>query len=344
MPKTPSIFNFLLLLPFLFQSSLTGIIPQTSSNNVVSIQMDRINYKKCGVINVGGQNVTLTFATGLSDFWIVKEKQSESLLKPLNKLVEIKDAGIKGPLVNSQVSISNVKITNVPLVVFTSKPAAYSSSLANIGGLLGLSSDPNTKSPLQYLTQNLPKPILTFYTKSNGKLQIASQNEQDVGFITFGGEDNTNCGEYSYAPLIKTSDWSVNVQCVKVGDTECAGTKNKTMTILDDELLMLAPQQVVEQIAKIMKLKPFGGDEDNSGMYVFPQGSCEAKNIAKLPTITITVGDPDDCEKQAIINITPRQYLQYVGLYTGGPQYKIVSELDTPKVYYILPDGWMGAP
>jgi len=60
----------------------------------------------------------------------------------------------------------------VPLVVFTSKPAAYSSSLANIGGLLGLSSDPNTKSPLQYLTQNLKSPILTFYTKSNGKLQM----------------------------------------------------------------------------------------------------------------------------------------------------------------------------
>jgi len=110
MPKTPSIFNFLLLLPFLFQSSLTGIIPQTSSNNVVSIQMDRINYKKCGMLNIGGQNVTLTFATGLSDFWIVKEKQSESLLKPLNKLVEIKDAGIKGPLVNSQVSVSFLKI------------------------------------------------------------------------------------------------------------------------------------------------------------------------------------------------------------------------------------------
>uniref|UniRef100_A0A915N3E8 Peptidase A1 domain-containing protein n=1 Tax=Meloidogyne javanica TaxID=6303 RepID=A0A915N3E8_MELJA len=275
--------------------------------------MDRINYKKCGVLNVGGQNVTLTLATGLADFWIVKEKQSESLLKPLNKLVEIKDAGIKGPLVNSQVKISNVKVQNVPLVVFTSKPAAYSSSLANIGGLLGLSSDPNTKSPLQYLTQNLKNPILTFYTKSNGKLEIASQNEKDVGLITFGEEDNTNCKEFSYAPLAKTSDWSVNVQCVKVEDTECAGTKNKTMTILDDELLMLAPQQVVEEIAKIMKLKPFGGDEDNSGMYIFPQGSCEAKNIAKLPTIAITVGDPDDCEKQATISITPKQYLQYVG-------------------------------
>uniref|UniRef100_A0A915NL62 Peptidase A1 domain-containing protein n=1 Tax=Meloidogyne floridensis TaxID=298350 RepID=A0A915NL62_9BILA len=254
--------------------------------------------------------VTLTFATGLSDFWIVKEKQSESLLKPLNKLVEIKDAGIKGPLVNSQVKISNVKVQNVPLVVFNSKPAAYSSSLANIGGLLGLSSDPNTKSPLQYLTQNLKNPILTFYTKSNGKLQIASQNEKNVGQITFGGEDNTNCGEFSYAPLAKTTDWSVNVQCVKVGDTECAATKNKTMTILDDELFMLAPQQVVEGIAKIMKLKPFGG-EDN-GIYVFPEGSCDAKNIAKLPTITITVGDPDDCEKQATISITPKQYLQYV--------------------------------
>jgi len=113
------------------------------------------------------------------------------------------------------------------------------------------------------------------------------------------------------------------------------------MTILDDELLMLAPQQVVEEIAKIMKLKPFGGDEDNSGMYIFPQGSCEAKNIAKLPTIAITVGDPDDCEKQATISITPKQYLQYVGLYTGGPRYKIVTELILPQfkltlVGYIL--------
>jgi len=160
-------------------------------------------------------------------------------------------------------------------------------------------------------------------------LLSASQNEKDVGLITFGEEDNTNCKEFSYAPLAKTSDWSVDVQCVKVGDTECAGTK-KTMTILDDELLMLAPQQVVEEIAKIMKLKPFGGDEDNSGMYVFPQGSCEAKNIAKLPTITITVGE-DDCEKQATISITPKQYLQYVGLYTGGPRYKIVTELILPQ-------------
>ncbi|CAK5112776.1 unnamed protein product [Meloidogyne enterolobii] len=315
MPKTPSIFNFLLILPFLFQPSLTGIIPQTSSNGVVSIPMDRNNYKKCGVLNVGGQNVTLTFATGLPDFWIVKEKQSESLLKPLNKLVEIKDAGVKGPLVNSQVSICGVKIPNVPLVVFDSLPATYSSSLANIGGLLGLSSssdNANTKSPLQYLTQNFPKPILTFYTKSNGKLEIPSQNEKNVGLITFGGEDNKNCGDYSYAPLAGKSDWSVNVQCVKVGDTECAGAKNKTMTILDDELFMLAPQQVVQEIAKIMKLKPFGG-EDN-GIYVFSKGSCDAKNIAKLPTITITVGDPDDCEKQATINITPKQYLQYTAL------------------------------
>uniref|UniRef100_A0A1I8BET8 Peptidase A1 domain-containing protein n=1 Tax=Meloidogyne hapla TaxID=6305 RepID=A0A1I8BET8_MELHA len=301
----------LLILPFLFQLSLTGIIPKSSSNNVVSIQMNRNNYKRCGEINIGGQNVNLAFSLYGTDFWIaINKNKLNSSFKPLNIIGEIKDAGIKGPLMKSTLTIGGIKIKNMPLVVVNSIPAAYSNSLVNTNGMLGLSKSGNN-NPLEYLSKNLQNPILTFYTKSNGQLSLPSQNEKSVGLITFGGEDNENCVEYSYAPLAEKSKWSVDIQCIKVGEKELSSVGSKTMQILEEELLMLAPQNVLEEIAKIMNLTSFG---DDTGMFVFKKEFCNEKNIDKLPKITLIVGDPNDCDKQAIIEINPKQYLQFTSL------------------------------
>ncbi|KAF7638981.1 Peptidase A1 domain-containing protein [Meloidogyne graminicola] len=307
----------IIILLIIFFSSLIKIaifLPLTNSNKVGSIQMNRINYKRCGEIIIGNQKYNLAFNLDSTDFWVVSNELST--FKLLNKTENIKETGINGSLVKDTLMIGDVKIKNIPFIVVQSIPNTYSNNYKT-DGVLGLSSisdetNNNNNNPLQYLTKYIQNSIFTIFTKSNGELALPSQNEENVGKITFGSEDKDNCKKYNYVKLVEKSKLIVNILCGKINNTPLnsiiSNNNNTKMNILEEELLMLAPQTFLEEIAKIMKLTSQG---DDTGFYLFKEGSCNKDNINKLPTITLTVGD---CEKQAEISIYPKQYLQYTAL------------------------------
>ena len=281
-----------------------------------SIYVPIINYEDAqyyGPVSIGTpvQNFLVIFDTGSSNLWVPSHSCTALACRLHSKynagasstyvangtafVIEYGSGGVKGFLSQDTVTWGGVPVTSQVFAEITSEQGT-SFDAAKFDGILGMAWPAISVDKVVPVFQNL------FSQGQVSQNSFAFYLTRTVGqagsVLTLGGYNATlSKNDWNYVNLYATDYWRILIDKIVVGTTAVTGTSLKGIVDSGTSLLV-GSNTIVKQINKVIGTV-----------------SQDCSNLAKLPTVTITLGG-------VAYNLAPQDYVLEI---TSGGQSECIN-------------------
>jgi hypothetical protein len=256
---------------------------------------DYMNAQFFGPISLGspGQVFQVIFDTGSSNLWVpskdcsgcmhTKYDHSKSSSYKSNGQsfnITYGSGSLSGYLSEETLSVGSLSVPNQVFAEATNEPG-LAFQLGKFDGIMGMAwpsiSVDQVKPPIQNMIEQkiIDKGVFSFYLPSTS----GAKGELDIGGI----DDSKYTGDLFYQPLSSKTYWEINMDGMKVGDTDV--TKVKAAVIDTGTSLLAGPTAEVKALATKVGAKP---------IFLNPnEYTIDCSLVPTLPDITVTIGGKD---------------------------------------------------